>query len=201
VLRDWARREPAGRPRRIHLRFFLRPAALLGEGAVRAVRFERTAPDGLGGVAGTGDFEDVPAQLVLRSVGYRGVPLPGLPFAAVSGTVPHEQGRVVRGGVPSPGEYVAGWIKRGPTGVIGTNRSCAKETIASLLSDAAALASRPVAEDPRAALCAMGLEPVEWPGWLRIEAAESALGRALGRPRVKIPDWPGLLTAARDAQG
>lgn len=201
VLRDWARREPAGRPRRIHLRFFLRPAAVLGEGAVRAVRFERTGPDGMGGVAGIGDFEDVPAQLVLRSVGYRGVPLPGLPFAAASGTVPHEQGRVVRGGAPSAGEYVAGWIKRGPTGVIGTNRSCAKETIASLLSDAAALASRPVAEDPRAALRAMGLEPVEWPGWLRIEAAESALGRALGRPRVKIPDWPGLLTAARDAQG
>ncbi|MEU0807873.1 FAD-dependent oxidoreductase [Streptomyces sp. NPDC005970] len=201
VLRDWARRAPEGRPRRIHLRFFLRPAALLGDASVRAVRFERTAPDGMGGVAGTGEFEDVPAQLVLRSVGYRGVPLPGLPFATDSGTVPHAEGRVVRGGAPSPGEYVAGWIKRGPTGVIGTNRSCAKETVASLLSDADALASRPVAEDPREALRAMGLEPVEWPGWLRIEAAESALGQALGRQRVKIPDWPGLLTAARDARG
>ncbi|OMI34485.1 FAD-dependent oxidoreductase [Streptomyces sparsogenes] len=198
VLRDWARRAPAGRPRRIHLRFFLRPAALLGEEAVRAVRFERTAPDGTGSVVGTGEFEDVPAELVLRSVGYRGVPLPGLPFAADSGTVPHERGRVLRGGAPSPGEYVAGWIKRGPTGVIGTNRPCSKETVASLLSDADALLARPVAGDPRAALRAMGLEPVEWPGWLRIEAAEAALGRTLGRARVKIPDWPGLLTAARD---
>ncbi|WP_055558069.1 FAD-dependent oxidoreductase [Streptomyces sp. NBRC 110028] len=197
VLRDWARREPMGRPRRIQLRFFLRPAALLGESAVRAVRFERTAPDGRGGVAGTGVFEDIDAQLVLRSVGYRGVPLPGLPFDERRGTVPNAAGRVLRGGVPAPGEYVAGWIKRGPTGVIGTNRPCAKETVASLLADAGVLAARPVAEDPLAALRAAGVEPVEWTGWLRIEAAEAALGEALGRTRVKIPDWAELLGAAR----
>ncbi|MFI0815924.1 FAD-dependent oxidoreductase [Streptomyces sp. NPDC021098] len=197
VLRDWARRAPMGRPRRIHLRFFLRPAALLGEGAVRAVRFERTAPDGRGGVAGTGVFEDIEAQLVLRSVGYRGVPLPGLPFDEGRGTVPNAAGRVLRDGVPAPGEYVAGWIKRGPTGVIGTNRPCAKETVASLLADADVLAARPVAEDPLAALRAAGVEPVEWTGWLRIEAAEATLGEALGRTRVKIPDWTELLGAAR----
>ncbi|TVL93284.1 FAD-dependent oxidoreductase [Streptomyces sp. SAJ15] len=197
VLRDRAGRPPTDRDRRVHLRFFLRPVAVLGEDAVRAVRFERTAPDGAGGVTGTGVFEDIEAQLVLRSVGYRGVELAGLPFDARHGTVPHADGRVLRDGVASPGEYVAGWIKRGPTGVIGTNRPCAKQTVASLLADADALAARPVAEEPRAALRAWGLDPVEWPGWLRIEAAEEELGRALGRTKVKIPDWPGLLAAAR----
>ncbi|EMF01714.1 FAD-dependent oxidoreductase [Streptomyces mobaraensis NBRC 13819 = DSM 40847] len=198
VLREWSRRPVPEAGRRIHVRFFLRPVALLGDDAVRAVRFERTAPDGSGGVAGTGEFEDIEAQLVLRSVGYRGVPVGGLPFDDENGTVPHEAGRVLRDGVPSPGEYVAGWIKRGPTGVIGTNRPCAKETVASLLADAPALlASREPAGDPRAALRAAGAEPVEWPGWLGIEAAETALGRDLGRGPVKIPDWEGLLVAAR----
>ncbi|MBZ4319492.1 FAD-dependent oxidoreductase [Streptomyces huiliensis] len=202
VLREWARRPAPDDGRRIHVRFFLRPVALLGDDAVRAVRFERTAPDGAGGVAGTGEFEDVEAQLVLRSVGYRGVPIGGLPFDEENGTVPHEAGRVLRDGVPSPGEYVAGWIKRGPTGVIGTNRPCAKETVASLLADAPALlAARGPDADPRAALRAAGLEPVEWHGWLGIEAAETALGRDLGRGTVKIPDWEGLLVAARAGIG
>ncbi|MFF7729021.1 FAD-dependent oxidoreductase [Streptomyces sp. NPDC008001] len=199
VLHGWAGQPPTGRPRRIHLRFFLRPVALIGDDAVRAVRFERTVPDGRGGIAGTGVFEEVEAQLVLRSVGYRGMPVAGLPFDAELGTVPHAEGRVLRDGVPSPGEYVAGWIKRGPTGVIGTNRSCAKETVASLLADAGALAARrpASAEEAHAALRAAGRQPVEWPGWLSIEAAEAALGRQLGRGPVKIPDWEGLLSAAR----
>lgn len=197
VLRGWAQRPPRGRGRRIHLRFFLRPVALLGDDAVRAVRFERTAVDADGGVTGTGRFEEIEAQLVLRSVGYHGVPIPGLPFDTEHGTVPNAAGRVLRDGVPSPGEYVAGWIKRGPTGVIGTNRPCAKETALSLLADAGPLLARAPAGDPVAALRSSGLEPVEWPGWLGIEAAEAALGRRLGRGRVKIPDWEGLLTAAR----
>ncbi|MFI9201393.1 FAD-dependent oxidoreductase [Streptomyces sp. NPDC053048] len=196
VLRGWAQAPPRELGRRIRMRFFLRPVALLGDDAVRAVRFERTVPDGRGGVRGTGRFEEIEAQLVLRSVGYRGVPIPGLPFDVERGTVPHDRGRVLREGVPSPGEYVAGWIKRGPTGVIGTNRSCAKETVASLLADTRALVARRPAGDPAAALRSAGLDPVEWPGWLAIEAAESALGARLGRGTVKIPDWDGLLTAA-----
>ncbi|MET9297639.1 FAD-dependent oxidoreductase [Streptomyces sp. NPDC003077] len=188
-------------PRRIHLRFFLRPVEVLGDAAsgVRGVRFERTVPDGRGGVTGTGRYEDIPAQLVLRSVGYRGTPQAGLPFDAASGTVPHEEGRVLRDGTPSPGEYVAGWIKRGPTGVIGTNRPCAKQTAASLLADAEALVRRTLPDDPVAALRRAGRRPVRWPGWLGIEAAEAALGRELGRTTVKIPDWEGLLAAARTA--
>ncbi|MFD8144782.1 FAD-dependent oxidoreductase [Streptomyces sp. NPDC059708] len=200
ALRGWAGAAgtdgEAGRD--IALRFYLRPVEVLGgpDGRVRGMRFERTAPDGRGGVSGTGVFEDVDAELVLRSVGYRGVPLPGLPFDPATGTVPHAAGRVVRAGRAAVGEYVAGWIKRGPTGVIGTNRPCAKETVSSLLQDAGALARRDLPGDPLDALRAAGLRPVEWPGWLSIEAAEAELGRSLGRRSVKIPDWPGLRTAA-----
>ncbi|RKN38564.1 FAD-dependent oxidoreductase [Streptomyces hoynatensis] len=201
ALRDWVKAD-GDEQRRIHLRFFLRPVELLddGQGAVRAVRFERTAPDGAGGVRGTGELVDIEAQLVLRSVGYRGVPLEGLPFDTGTGTVPHAQGRVLRQGAPSPGEYVAGWIKRGPTGVIGTNRPCAKETAGSVLADLPALEGRAVSgRDPLEALREAGLSPVEWRGWLGIEAAEAALGSTLARGTVKIPDWDGLLTAARGA--
>lgn len=198
VLRGWAERGPGDAGRRIDLRFYLRPVEILGgpDGRVSGVRFERTAPDGLGGVTGTGVYEDIEAQLVLRSVGYKGVPLAGLPFDPARGTVPHAAGRVVRAGRASVGEYVAGWIKRGPTGVIGTNRPCAKETASSLLQDAGVLARRELPDDPLDALRAAGLRPVEWPGWLAIEAAEADLGRSLGRRSVKIPDWQGLLGAA-----
>ncbi|MGW1770362.1 FAD-dependent oxidoreductase [Streptomyces sp. NPDC002104] len=198
VLRGWAAAPASGGDRRIALRFFLRPVEVLGgpDGRVTGMRFERTAPDGLGGVTGTGVYEDVPAQLVLRSVGYQGVPLDGLPFDERRGTVPHAAGRVLREGRASVGEYVAGWIKRGPTGVIGTNRPCAKETASSLLQDAGALARRDRERDPLEALRAAGLRPVRWPGWLAIETAEAELGRSLGRRSVKIPDWAGLLAAA-----
>ncbi|MFE2383225.1 FAD-dependent oxidoreductase [Streptomyces misionensis] len=200
VLRGWAERPSSGAGRHVRLRFFLRPVELLADGGrVGAVRFERTAPDGRGGVTGTGRYEEVPAQLVLRSVGYRGVPLEGLPFDEPSGTVPHTAGRVVRDGAPSPGEYVAGWIKRGPSGVIGTNRPCAKETVASLLRDAPALAGADVPTDPVPALRAAGIEPVLWDGWLAIERAEAELGARLGRGVVKLADWETLLAVARSS--
>ncbi|MEU1460420.1 FAD-dependent oxidoreductase [Streptomyces sp. NPDC005727] len=198
ALRGWAADRTGRAVRRIRLRFFLRPVELVArDGRVGAVRFERTAPDGHGGVTGTSRFETVPAQLVLRSVGYRGVPLDGLPFDASSGTVPHRQGRVLREGTTSPGEYVAGWIKRGPTGVIGTNRPCAKETVTSLLTDAPALVRDRTPDDPIPALRAAGIEPVPWTGWLAIERAEAELGARLGRGVVKLADWDALLTAAR----
>ncbi|MFF3885583.1 FAD-dependent oxidoreductase [Streptomyces sp. NPDC001914] len=200
VLRGWAASAPLGRPRLIRPRFFLRPVELLADGGrVGAVRFERTVPDGVGGVRGTGRFEEIEAQLVLRSVGYRGVPLDGMPFDAGRGTVPQRAGRVLRDGVVSPGEYVAGWIKRGPTGVIGTNRPCAKETVASLLEDAPHLVRREVADDPLAALRAEGTRPVEWAGWQAIERAEAELGARLGREVVKLPDWDALWAATRTA--
>ncbi|MGC5038896.1 FAD-dependent oxidoreductase [Streptomyces sp. DT190] len=198
VLRGWAGAPRTDAPRRIHPRFFLRPVELLADrGHVGAVRFERTAPDGSGGVTGTGRHEDIEAQLVLRSVGYQGVALEGLPFDAATGTVPNRSGRVLREGVVTPGEYVAGWIKRGPTGVIGTNRPCAKETATSLLEDAPALALRTVPGDPLPALRAAGADPVEWAGWQSIERAEADLGASLGRGVVKLPDWQSLRNAAR----
>ncbi|MEU9918630.1 FAD-dependent oxidoreductase [Streptomyces sp. NPDC051001] len=198
VLRGWATAPGRAATRRIRMRFFLRPVELLAEhGRVAAVRFERTVPDGQGGVTGTGRYEDIAAQLVLRSVGYRGVPLEGLPFDPATCTVPHLAGRVLREGIVAPGEYVAGWIKRGPTGVIGTNRPCAKETVTSLLEDAAALLGGELPGDPLAALRADGIEPVEWTGWCAIERAEAELGATLGRSVVKLPDWESLLAAAR----
>ncbi|MER6563329.1 FAD-dependent oxidoreductase [Streptomyces sp. NPDC001027] len=200
VLRGWAATPARGARRRIRLRFFLRPVELHAvDGRLGVARFERTVPDGRGGVTGTGRYEDVPAQLVLRSVGYQGTPLEGLPFDAGHGTVPHLAGRVVRDGEASPGEYVAGWIKRGPTGVIGANRPCAKETATSLLADAPALVRRELPGDPLTLLRAAGAEPVEWAGWLAIERAEAALGASLGRRAVKLPDWPSLRAAAGPA--
>lgn len=199
VLRTWAALPQRGVRRRIRLRFFLRPVELLADGGrVGAVRFERTVPDGRGGVTGTGRFEDIEAQLVLRSVGYLGVPLEGLPFDTERGTVPHRAGRVLRNGTVAPGEYVAGWIKRGPTGVIGSNRPCAKETVASLLEDAPALVAGhgPVPADPLPPLRDAGAAPVGWDGWLAIERAETALGASLGRGVVKLPDWDALWAAA-----
>lgn len=201
VLRGWAKHTGRDRPRRIHLRFFLKPVEILGEDRVTGLRLERTVPDGRGGVTGTGRYEEIPAQLVLRSVGYRGMALAGLPFDEDRGVVPNEEGRVLRDGRPCPGEYVAGWIKRGPTGVIGTNRPCAKQTAATLLADAPGLLSRTLRGDPVNGLRALGLEPVTWAGWEAIEAAEAALGRALDRDTVKIPDWAGLLGAARPGPG
>lgn len=199
VLRGWAEAPAKDALHRIRLRFFLRPVELLDEaGRVGAVRFERTAPDGRGGVTGTGRYEDIEAQLVLRSVGYRGVPLEGLPFDEATGTVPNLAGRVLREGLVAPGEYVAGWIKRGPTGVIGTNRPCAKETVISLLEDASVLVQRELPEDPLTALRAEGIEPVEWTGWEAIERAEAELGASLGRGVVKLPDWESLMTAAHN---
>ncbi|GAA1376470.1 FAD-dependent oxidoreductase [Streptomyces beijiangensis] len=197
VLREWTSVSPQARARSIRLRFFLRPVELLGDdGRVAGVRFERTEPDGLGGVRSTGDYEEIEAQLVLRAVGYRGAPPAGLPFDPASGTVPHTAGRMLRDGAAAPGEYVAGWIKRGPTGVIGTNRPCAKETVTSLLADAPLLVQRQPLDDPLDTMRRLGLRPVQWPGWLAIEEAEAALGLSLGRRTVKIPDWAGLLGAA-----
>ncbi|WP_432042792.1 FAD-dependent oxidoreductase [Streptomyces cadmiisoli] len=201
VLRGWAARPPGDLPRRIRLRFFQRPVEILAEnGRVGAVRFERTQPDGQGGVTGTGRYEEIEAQLVLRSVGYHGVPLEGLPFDPATGTVPQLAGRVLREGVVAPGEYVAGWIKRGPTGVIGSNRPCAKETVLSLLEDALVLERKVVPDDALTALRTEGIKPVDWAGWQAIERAEAELGSSLGRSVVKLPDWESLLSAARTAE-
>ncbi|MFC4059331.1 FAD-dependent oxidoreductase [Planomonospora corallina] len=191
VLQGWAARTPTGRPRRLDVRFWLRPVEIVGRDRVEALRLERTRlADGR--VVGTGEFETLPVGMVLRSVGYRSVPLPGVPFSETTMTVPNEAGRV------RDREYVAGWIKRGPTGVIGTNKSDAAETVRTLLAD---LAGRAPARrtDPDALLAGRGITPVTYSGWLSIEAAETALARTLGRgQRVKLPGLSAMLAALRE---
>lgn len=198
VLQDWAERQPAGRRRRVHVRFLLRPVQVLGDDRVGGLLLERTRLDGTGNATGTGAMSTVEAQMVLRSVGYRGLPLPGLPFDEAAGVIPNAGGRVLRAGVVVPGEYVAGWIKRGPTGVIGTNKRDATETVAALLADAPSLPPAPV-RDPDALpqlLAQRAVNVVTWQGWGAIERAEEELGRLQGRERVKIAERAALLRAA-----
>ena len=127
-----------GHSRRLIVRFWLRPVEILGTDRVTGLTLERTAIEASGALGGTGQFETLDTQMVLRSVGYQSVPLPGVPFDSRASVVPNAAGRVLGpDGSPLPGEYVAGWLKRGPTGVIGTNKSDAAETVRCLLEDLA----------------------------------------------------------------
>ena len=183
---------------RLHLAFWRRPVELVGATAVRAVVLERTAVDADGRVVGTGEREVVPAQLVLRAIGYRGKPLPGVPFDPELGVVPNERGRVVDAAGARPGEYVVGWIKRGPLGVIGTNKSDAAATVAGLLEDLAAGAvPAPTGPDAGEVLATRGLRASTFADWERIDAAELAAGAHFGRPRVKVATWHALTDRVR----
>jgi NADPH-dependent glutamate synthase beta subunit-like oxidoreductase len=199
VLRGWAGHVPEPGRTALTLRFFSRPARLIGDDHVEGVQIERTAVDGDGRATGTGVYDVVHADLVVRSVGYRGVPLPGLPVDERSGIVPNDAGRVLRDGRPSPGEYVAGWIKRGPTGVVGTNKHDARETVASLLADAAdgTLCAGGDADDLVETLLERGARPVLLDDWRAIDAAERALGATRGRARTTLHEWEALLAAVR----
>jgi ferredoxin/flavodoxin---NADP+ reductase len=212
VIRDWADRRPTGNRRRLFIRFWLRPTELHGPSQVSGLTVERTRLDDNGRFVGTGSYDTLDAQLVLRSVGYQSVPLVGVPFDDRSSIVPNADGRVIGpDGEPLPGEYVSGWLKRGPTGVIGTNKSDAAETVRALLADLvggpgpddvqlprAGLLRYPEAEAVPAAaadasrfdglLAARGIRPVSYTDWLQIEAAEKELAASLGRgARVKLP--------------
>lgn len=194
VLREWAGRPPADRARRVHLRFGLRPVEVLGDTQVAGLRLQATS----GLPADAGRTTTLPAQMVLRAIGYRGRPLPGFPFDEDRGVIPNAAGRVLRDGRVVPGEYVAGWAKRGPTGVIGTNKHDAGETVQALLADAPVLPRAPV-RDPHAVLDLLarrGVRLVTWDGWCAIDRAETELGRAQGRHRAKIADHAALLRVA-----
>jgi ferredoxin/flavodoxin---NADP+ reductase len=200
VLTEWAERSPSGAPRRIHLHFWTRPTRLLGEGRVRAVQVEGTTIDADGYVAGTGVTRLIDAQLVIRSVGYRGLPLSGVPYDEGTGRVPHAEGRVIRDGAFSVGEYVTGWIKRGPTGVIGTNKSDAVETVSSLLAD---VQQGEVVLHGRAGrldqlLARRGIHSLDLPAWHRIDAKEIELGQSHGRLRTTLAHRQELLAAAEE---
>ena len=195
VLREYAAREPSGKPKRLVLNFLQSPVAILGDERVEAVELvhNRLEADESGALraGATGEHETLPAGIVFRSVGYRGVELPGVPFDERSGTIPNERGRI------APGVYAAGWIKRGPSGVIGTNKKDAAETVELLLED---LREAPRkgrnAEEIDAFLLARGVRLVLYPGWTSIDELERAAGKKLGRPRVKLCTWDELLDAA-----
>lgn len=201
ILTEWSERPLTGAPCRLHLRFWSRPLSISGSTCVESVQIEPTTIlDGR--VVGHGPAVDLPAQLVLRSVGYRGIPIPGVPFDADSGTIPHDQGRVLRDGRLSPAEYVAGWVGRGPVGILGTNRSDAEGVVERLLEDAGELLSTdPVGPAAEALLGARGVELVDVQRWSAIDSAEVALGQTRGRPRTKLHTWSGLLDASRAYRG
>jgi ferredoxin/flavodoxin---NADP+ reductase len=206
VLRDYAARQPSGKPRNVRLRFCVSPVAIHGDDRVEAVEIVRNelVADERGRISAvpTGEHETIPCQLVFRSIGYHGIELAGVPFDSKRGTLPNDGGRVLdEAGRPVPGVYCAGWIKRGPTGVIGTNKKDATETVALLLEDAAA--GRLAREDgagPEAlveVLAERGAEPVVYAGWEAIDVVERTAGEPHGRPRIKLCSWDALIAAAR----
>ncbi len=202
VMREWVARPPGRAARRIHLHFWTRPIALCGSDRVQSVRVERTLlKDGAVRSAG-GDYA-IDAQLVVRSVGYKGTPLPGIPFEPATGRVPHAEGRVQRDGQFSPDEYVTGWIKRGPTGVIGTNKSDAVETVTSLLTDIAEgdIAPGHRIEELDQLLASRGIHPLDIGAWRRINAVEIQLGKSQGRERTTLARRRELLAAAQPNKG
>jgi ferredoxin--NADP+ reductase len=208
VLREFAARSPTGKPRAVRLRFRVSPVAIHGEERVEAVEVvhNRLEPDERGRVRAiaTEERERISCGAVFRSVGYHGIALPGVPFDERTGTMPNVEGRVVDdGGVPIPGLYCAGWIKRGPTGVIGTNKKDATETVDLLLEDAreGRLAR---SRAPSGALDELleerEVDVVMYAGWEAIDTLERERGTGHGRPRIKLCTWDELLEAARGAK-
>lgn len=194
TIAEYARRTPRPNRRRITLRFHGAPVDVLGGRHVEGLRI---APYGEEGIE-----EDFECSLVLRSVGYRGRPLPGLPFDAGRGTVPNVAGRVVDPieDRPVPGVYVAGWIKRGPAGVIGTNRYCAAETVEAILADhrnARLPQPRQSGEELAKIVASRCPDAFGIDGWRRIDRYERTEGRRRGRARSKLVDVSSMLTVAR----
>lgn len=203
IAREYQTRSATQGDKRIVFRFKTSPVEFVGEDRVEGLLV--TQPDGgdWGPAPGrsTTGTESIHTALVLRSIGYRGCAIEGLPYDEAAGTIPNLGGRVVdAANTPIPGVYVTGWIKRGPRGVIGSNRTCAEETVAALLADFDdgvlnhAVGDR---EALTAALMADGAEPVPWKGWQAIDSSEREHGAAESRPRVKLVDMEAMLAAAR----
>ena len=185
---------------RLHFLFWHQPVRLVGEQRVEAVVLEGTEPAGPGRVRGTGAEVVIEAELVLRAIGYRGVPLPGVPFDEATGRIPNLAGRVCEAdGTIHPGEYAVGWIKRGPIGVIGTNKADAAETVAALVDDLTASGSLDLV-DPDEVLVSRGINWSSLADWQRIDSAEQSLGSSEGRHRTKIEAWHELLDLVRLGQ-
>jgi ferredoxin--NADP+ reductase len=200
-LSEW---QAQGRAKTLVIRFMVSPTEILtdADGRVNAIRIVRNesylGPDGTVRARATGQHETLPVELVFRSVGYRGVAPAGVPFDRDSGVIPNVGGRVVdEAGQQVPGLYVTGWIKRGPSGVIGTNKTDAKETVACMLEDAAAgRGFEPADPDPesvRALIDARQPRAVTYGHWRELDEIEFAKGLAAERPRVKFTDVEEML--------
>jgi ferredoxin/flavodoxin---NADP+ reductase len=205
VLRGYAQRTPANKSKRVVLRFLLSPIELVGDGdGVRAVVLARNAlqasEDGRLRAEPTGETESIEAGLVMRAIGYRGKPLPGVPFDERSATIPNEGGRVKGPEGVLPGEYAVGWIKRGPSGVIGTNKKDAQQTVDALLEDLTAdkhlQPTEPDAQAIERLLAGRVPALVTYEGWSEIDRHEQSLGEPYGRPRVKLTRIEELLRVA-----
>jgi ferredoxin--NADP+ reductase len=205
ILRDFAARPEGAKAKQLHLRFKVSPVQILGEGRVEAIEVARNelVADEQGRISAvpTGEVEVIPCSLVLRSVGYRGVALPGVPFHEEHGVIPNREGRVLgEAGEAIPGVYCAGWIKRGPSGVIGTNKKDAAETAERLLEDARAGQLGCEGGSLEELLAGRGVDFVEYAGWEAIDEHERGVGEPQGRPRVKLTSWDDLLTRARQLE-
>lgn len=200
ILQSHASRAPdPGTGRSLKIRFFKSPVELIGSDRVESVTLERNALTGEAGhqrARGTGETEELPCGLFFRSVGYRGVPLPGVPFDDDRGVFRNENGRILDDrGSPVPGLYCAGWIKRGPSGVIGTNRPDSLETAQGLVADVAALmpCPTPSTDALRELLTRRNVRTVSYDDWKQIDAAEVARGKAAGKPREKFTSIDDML--------
>ena len=211
TMQELAQRGATGKPKQIHFHFLRSPVELSGNGAVQSMRMEinelRAGDNGYIGCSGVGNFETLDAGLVFRSIGYRSLPIPGVPFYEKWGIIPNDKGRVTvtHKGAVLPGEYVVGWAKRGPTGVIGTNKPDAVETVELMLADVQTIT--PVADDkadPKAVLTLLqgrGVDYFNFDDWLKLEAIEDERGKAQGRPRVKFTSEAAMLAAVRTQNG
>jgi ferredoxin/flavodoxin---NADP+ reductase len=202
VAREYAERKPTPGNKRIVFRFMTTPAEVVGDGRVQGLRVVHHGHDATGRlVPGAGHSELIETSLILRSIGYQGSPIDGLPFDPDEQIIPNDHGRVVgHDGHPLNGLYVTGWIKRGPRGVIGTNRTCAEETVMRVWEDFDdGKLSRDVKD--RAALEQMltqrGADPVGWSGWCAIDTAERKRGVEASRPRVKFIDVAEMVEASK----
>ena len=207
VLTAFAEQPLSGKPRRVHIKFLSSPTEILGEDRVEAIVLEKNrlepTDSGYINAVGTGETKTLPVQMVLRSVGYRGVALPGVPFDERRGVIPNKDGAVLDApnGEPVQGEYVAGWIKRGPSGVIGTNKADAMATVEVLLKDFenATLAADD-AKTPEAVTALLEERDVNFitfEHWLELDKYELGLGETQGRPRVKLTNIQEMLERIR----
>ena len=198
-LKEQARLGPRGGSRRVRLRFFSSPVEIVAkEGRVGAIRLERNRlvwdEQGHSRCMGTGVFERLQVGLVFRSVGYRGVPLAGVPFDDWKGVIPSAEGRVLRppGNEAERGEYVVGWIKRGPSGLIGTNKRDSADTVRRMMEDIRGWEAKPVPEMDHEALERLlldrGIRPIRFRDWQLIDEEEQERGRRRGKVREKIAD-------------